>query len=414
MKSKTLIFILIILINFLFCNYSYGTELNATSPEVILFNTNSESIIYEKNAYKITYPASTTKIMTAILVLENGNLEDTTTVSSNATILPYGYVSAHLQVDEVLTIKDLLHLLLVTSANDAANVLAEYVAGSVSEFANMMNEKAVEIECTNTHFVNPNGVHDSNHYTTAYDLCLIANYAMKNETFREIVSTVSYTVPATNKYKERTFSNTNKLLQETNEDSDTQNIYYYEYATGIKTGYTEPAKNCLVASAKKDGVEYIAVILGSKTNEDDFNSERFADAKNLFITAFDNYTYTSVKHAGDIVTNVEIPNGNFIRKNLDLELQNDLEFLIKNEDLEKELIPEITIYDDALQAPISKGNILGTATYTYNNITSTINIVATNDVISAEQMNLYLSIIIVILLILVTLTIIEIIRKKRA
>lgn len=366
-KKTCIIFLIIYLvINILLNSYSYGATFNADSPAVILFNSNTGKILYEKNAYETEYPASTTKIMTAILTIENCNLEDTTTVSSNATILPADYVSAHLQPGEVLSIYDLLHLLLIVSANDSANVLAEHIGGSIDNFVNMMNNKAKEIGCKNTHFVNPYGAHNLNHYTTAYDLCLIANYAMKNDTFRNLVSIKSYTVPATNMYSERKLTNTNLLLQKINQKTKTDNIYYYEYTTGIKTGYTPEAKNCLVASAKKDNVEYILVILGANDHETDNNSQRFSDAKKLFQTAFNNYTLSTVKKTGDIITTIKIPNANIFSKKLDLTISNDISILFENTDLKKEITPEINLYEDKIQAPISKGDVLGTIRYTYD------------------------------------------------
>lgn len=369
MKSKKVCFIfltIILIINVLICNYSYGATFNLKSPSAIVFNTNTGKVVYEKNANEKRYPASTTKIMTAILTLENCNLDDTVTVSSSALVLPDGYVGAHLQPGEVFTIDDLLHLLLIVSANDAANVLAEHIGGSISNFAVMMTNKAKEIGCSNTNFVNANGVHNSNHYTTAHDLLLIAKYAMQNETFRQIVSTSSYTLHATNKYPERILNSTNKLLNTYNEKTNTKNIYYYKYATGIKTGYTTYAKNCLVASAKKDGIEYFIVILGAGDNEIDNNSQRFSEAINLFDTAFDNYSLSTIKKANDLITTVEIPNAIFFKKNLNLLLESNIELLIENKDLKTEIKPEIKLYEDKLVAPVSKGDILGTATYTYD------------------------------------------------
>lgn len=366
LKKLYIVFIIVLLINTILCSHSNGANFNANSPSAILFNSNTEKILYEKNAYEIRYPASTTKIMTAILALENCNLDDLATVSNTAIQIPFGYTTANLQPGEIISINDLLHLLLIISANDAANVLAEHVSGSINEFSNMMTAKAKEIGCLNTNFTNPSGIHNSNHYSTAYDLCLIANYAMKNEIFRQIVSTTTYTIPSTNKSEERILTNTNRLLHEFVEKSTDNNIYYYEFATGIKTGYTTEAKNCLVASAKKDGTEYIAVILASNANETFNNSQRFSDVKNLFITAFENYSLSTIKHVNDVVTNVEIKNVDFFGKNLDLLLTEDLTLLIKNEDLEIELQPEITLYEDKLQAPICQGDVLGTVTYSYD------------------------------------------------
>ena len=223
--------------------------------------------------------------MTAILTLEHCELTDTAVVSHDAIYsIPVGYSHAYLVEGEILTIEQLLHILLIPSANDAANVLAEHIAGSVSSFATMMNTKALELGCQNTNFVNANGIDTQNHYSTAYDLALIGRYAMQNETFRKIVSTTQYTLPATNKYPEanRFFKNTNELIIPDNRDS--VDNYYYPYATGLKTGYTNAAKECVVASAKKDDIEYIVVILGAERTENGL-SGRFIDCKNLFITA---------------------------------------------------------------------------------------------------------------------------------
>ena len=205
--------------------------------------------------------------MTAILTLENCKLTDTATVSHNAIYsVPLDYSHAYLVEGEKLTINQLLHLLLIPSANDAAVVLAEHIAGSSDSFVAMMNTRAVELGCKSTHFVNSNGIHSTDHYTTAYDLALMGRYAMQFEDFRKIVKIPEYTLPATDKYlkSDRFFKTTNALLIENH--TDKVDNYYYEYATGIKTGYTQAAGDCIVASAEKNGKEYILVILGARSN----------------------------------------------------------------------------------------------------------------------------------------------------
>ena len=189
------------------------------SGAAILIEKNTGKVLFEKNSNKIMYPASTTKVMTAILVLENCKLSETAIVSPTAlNTIPNGYVTANIQIGEELTIKDLLYALMVKSANDAAVVLAEHVSGSVENFSILMNKKAKELGCTNTNFVNPNGIHNENHISTAQDLATITKYCMQNEIFRKIVTTTSYTLPATNKYPvaDRTFSNTNSLIMVNN------------------------------------------------------------------------------------------------------------------------------------------------------------------------------------------------------
>ena len=193
--------------------------------------------------------------LTAILAIEHCNLDETATASEFAiNSIPSGYSTANIQIGETLSVKDLLYALMLQSANESAVILAEHVSGSQEAFADLMNKKAKEIGCENSHFVNPNGIHNNDHYTTAHDLALISNYAMKNSTFRDIVKTTSFTLPATSAYPSatRTYINTNNLLIYDNRNRPDN--YYYEYATGIKTGYTTEAKNCLVSSATKNGM----------------------------------------------------------------------------------------------------------------------------------------------------------------
>ena len=260
---------------------SVKASLSVNAPSALLIEKSSGDILYQKEAFTPMYPASTVKIMTAIIALENCSLDEPVTVSESAiSTVPSGYTVSKIQVGEILTTRDLLYALLVPSGNDAANALAEHIAGNVPAFANMMNEKAKQLGCQNTYFTNPNGVHDANMHTTAYDLALMAKHAMNIEEFRTIVSTETYTLPSSNVYplNDRVLHNSNHLIT-------TASPHFYEYATGIKTGYTNPAQNCLVAGAKKDNIEFIAVILGS-TFPNAGNQAKFVDAKNLFEFGF--------------------------------------------------------------------------------------------------------------------------------
>ena len=301
-KSITFLILIITIFNLIMNFYSVqATEieeiqdinnLETYSPCIAMLEEDTGDILYDKKAFEKMYPASTTKIMTAILTIENCNLYDATTVSYNAIAsVPSSYTRANLQVGEVLTIEDLLYATLIPSANDAANVLAEHIGGSIESFATMMNTKASEIGCKNTNFTNPSGVHNENHYTTAYDLALIARYAMGLEEFRKVVSTTSYVLPDTDWYNAdlsiyngiRKFNNSNALIKPEFKND------YYEFATGIKTGYTNASKDCVVASAKKDNVEFIIVVLGAG-NLENGRRQKYVDCKNLFNFAFDNYT----------------------------------------------------------------------------------------------------------------------------
>ena len=350
--------------------FADDNNLDINAESAILIDGDTGKVLYEKAAYEKREPASTTKIMTAMLTLEHCKLDDVATVTSEAiTSVPSGYSSDLLKMGEELTIKDLLYALLLPSSNEAANVLAIHVAGSIDSFASMMNTKAVELGCKNTHFLNPNGVHDEDHYTTAYDLAIMAREAMKNDTFKQIVSTASYTLPSTNKYTriDRNLITTNDLIKK-------QSKNYYEYAIGIKTGSTTPAKNCLVASATKDGKNLISVVLKA-----DKDSDRYNDTKTLFNYGFDNFSKKDIIKTGDIVKTIDVKNATSATKNLNLVADSGINTLVTNDKLNDTIEPEITL-NEHLQAPIKKDDIVGTAKYTVDNIQYTINLKAGNEV----------------------------------
>ena len=274
------------------------------SEAAILMEMHTGKILYEKDAYARKYPASTTKIMTAILAIENGDLDMKYTASQEAVALPgLSYTTAHIQAGETFTLDELLGVLMLQSANEAANVIAEGIAGSTEEFVDMMNDKANELGCKETHFVNANGIHDENHYSTAYDMATIAAYCMKNETFRRYANMMDCWLPDTEfwgdeqkeKMGERHFYNTNKLLIQ-------GNPYYYKYCTGMKTGFTTPAKNCLVASSDNDGFELIAVVLHAEQTEEKM-SARYMDTINLFEYGYNNFSrddiYEEMNYTGE-------------------------------------------------------------------------------------------------------------------
>ena len=345
------------------------------SEAAILMDDNTGKILYDKDANVRKYPASTTKILTAILAIENCNLDDKVIVDYDSImIVPSGYTVAALQVGEELTVKQLLQVLLIHSANDAANVLAKHVAGSIENFANMMNSKATEIGCKSSNFTNPSGKHDENHYSTAYDLALIMKYCMKNETFREIAASKSCIIPQTNKYSERIFTNTNELLV-----VDTREIssnYYYPYAIAGKTGYTSEAKNCLVSMAKKDDLTLICVVLGG-VRTDEGLSARFTDTKELYEYGYNTYTIKKLREENAIAKQIEVNNATQDTKNLDLLISNDMYVLIKQKDINKEFEPEI-ILNENISAPINEGDILGKIKYNIEDIEYTSDLKASH------------------------------------
>lgn len=390
-KFKKIIYILLIflILPFLIANFSFASEqLETYSAADLIVESSTGKIIYEKNSKEKRYPASTTKVMTALLTLEKCNLSDIATVSADAIILPSGYSNANLQAGEQISIENLLYALLVKSANEAATVLAEHIAGSVENFSNMMNERAKELGCENTHFVNANGIHNEDHYTTAYDLFLITKEAMKNETFRKIVSTPSYTLPATNKYPtaDRYLKNTNDLIR-VNKSTRADN-YYYQYAIGVKTGYTKEAKNCLISASNKDGLEFISVVLGAGSTENGL-SERYLDTINMFNYAYDNYENATIKNRDEIIDTTEIKNGTKETKDLKLSLKDDLIAFVPKDFDSNSLSYKINLNDN-LFAPIITGDTVGTVTYTVNDTDYTIDLLAGSTVYEKTDISIYL------------------------
>lgn len=414
MKNKKLIvsFLIVFIVQIFLGNMSFALENNIeiSAPSAILIESKTGRILYEKNSEEKRYPASTTKIMTALLTLENvEDLQSKATVSYNAVFsVPSGYSVDTLKVGEELSIEELLYALLVKSSNEAANVLAEYVAGNVDSFATMMNTRAAELGCKNTNFVNPNGIHNENHYSTAYDLSLIAKEAMKNETFRKIVSTVSHTLPSTNKYEQ-----TDRNLITTNDLINKKNKNYYEYAIGIKTGYTAYAKNCLVAGANKDGVELISVVLGTDKKEINGLSKRDTDTKTLFEYVYNNFSQKKVSIAREtVVGQTKIKGATTETKNLDLNTDSDINILVTNDKEKDEINGEIKLNED-IKAPIAKGDTLGTITYNSDGIEYTANVIAANDVQKSNLILNILRILLVIVLLLVTYLYLKNKRKRK-
>lgn len=373
----TLFLFLIIFVSGCTSTYAY-TIPDTYSSSCLLMEEITGKILYSKNANSIMYPASTTKIMTAILTLEKCNLSDTAVVSHNAVFsIPSGYSTASLVEGEVLTIEQLLNVLLIPSANDAAVVLAEHIAGSVESFSDMMNAKAVELGCLNTHFVNPNGIHNENHYSTAYDLALIGKYAMQFPTFKEISSKTRYTLPITNAYskEDRIFNTTNDLIKPNYSSSPTN--YYYKYATGGKTGYTDPAGQCIVATATKDNISLIAVTLHGDFTEDNL-SQRALDCKALFEYGFNNFSMVSIAQKGEVASNMKVPNATKDSSSLDLLYSDDIYAFVPNGFDTSSVTPNIKL--SSTFAPIAQDTVLGTISYDIDGSNYSCNLLASHEV----------------------------------
>lgn len=394
-----MVFSLLSLSRFVFAS---NDNLELQSKSVILVENKTNKILYDKNANDRMFPASTTKIVTAILVLEHCNLNDVVTADADSiSSIPEGYVTANIAADEQLTVEQLLELLLVHSANDSANILAKYVAGSIDSFVSMMNEKANDLELKNTHFTNTYGLQDPNHYTTAQDLSVIMQYCLKNSDFRRISAMSFCSIPPTNKSGIRNYVATNKLLVQ--DDSS-----YYKYATAGKTGFTTEAGDCLVSCAFKNDIELICVVLGGSTV--DGISSRFSDSKILYEYGFKNFSIRNIVNIGDILTQIQVPNASLDTKSLDLAFDSSLNTLINNADLNTNYVPEI-ILNDNISAPITKGTVLGKAIYNIDGNSYTLNLVATHDVDTTNIVN-FVSAIIIAMIMLVGTYLIFFTNKK--
>ena len=320
------------------------------SPGVILMEESTGTILYEKNSDEAHYPASITKIMTTLLALENGNLSDMVTFSDDAINNTEGSGIAR-DYGEQMTLEQCLYGVMLESANECAYAVAEHVGGTVENFVDMMNAKAKELGCTNTHFANPHGLQDENHYTTAHDMALIAQAAYQNETFRIIIGTKMYTIPPTNKHAEETVLRNHHDMLCTYHNANRK--YLYPYCVGGKTGYTATANSTLVTYAEKDGMTLICVVMNTQS------PNQFIDTVNLFDYAFDNFQVLNVaENDTDYSAETTVDNGN---------LDNIAPFV----ELDKEaviVLPKTAEFSDtssSVEYNDSDPEIAGSITYTY-------------------------------------------------
>lgn len=326
-----LFIVLLLILTFNFCFVNQKTYAESSSSEIVI-EMNSNRILHEKNANNKMFMASTTKILTAITVIENCNLNDIVTVTKD-TIGIEGS-SIYLKEGEKLTVKDLLYGLMLRSGNDCAETLAVHCSNDIDTFSKLMNNTAQNIGVKNSNFVNPHGLHDENHYTTAYDLALISSYAMKNDVFREIVSTKVVDIPSTIDGNFRRLVNKNKMLKE------------FEGATGIKTGYTKKAGRCLVSSCFRNGMELICVVLNCPP--------MFERSKELLNKCFDNYKIYDVVKKENIFDFIPIENSNIL---CGLTLKNDVSFPMTEYEYENLRIE--CDYPKILKKPIKKDQEIG-------------------------------------------------------
>lgn len=302
--SKAVVVALLLVAFFSFTLKGYTAMTPAAGANAVLVaDCDTGEVIYQRNADKSVAPASTTKIMTALLTIENVNLQKVVEVPQAAEGLKDGI---NLRTGEKMRIIDLLHGLLIASADDTAIVLAHAVSGSVEKFAEKMNQKAKELGCKNTTFKNPNGIDEAGHQSTAYDLFIMSNEFMKNKLMRKIVTKLQYTIPATNKSGVRVLQNHNRLLFDTNHNVEVFGQLrpaYYEGALGLKTGDTVNAGACLISMAKRHGVEVCSVVMGTS------KKQRFAASIETLDHAFEKYALKKIVKKGEKVAKLKVLQG---------------------------------------------------------------------------------------------------------
>ena len=352
-------------------NYAVPFEINENGAYYMV-EQKTDTLIFAQNEHEKMYPASLTKIMTAILTLENcPDLSEKVTYKLAIQDAIYqlnvangGNLSlAGFSAGEEISVKDLLYACMLPSGNEAAEILADFVGGSGPAFYEMMNEKAKELGAVNTNFCNANGLYDANHYTTAYDMYLIASYAMENETFAEIASAVSYTTEPTNKRENGyTWYNTNKMM-------NPQSEYYSSLISGVKTGTLDEAGRCLITTAEKSGYQYMLVLMGAdiydatgvmlQTREDFIQTQQFYD------WAFENYKVKTVTEKGALVYEIDLRLAKDGKKTLKLMSGATFSTLIPQSynidnvrgvpELDATLLNE----DKSINAPLQKGDVIG-------------------------------------------------------
>ncbi len=346
-----------------------GFDLNAKN--VLLASLDTDEILFEKGSEEKVFPASITKIMTAMVILESPYYNPNSIIEFSDQVDAYitgtGSVVSNLKVGEQVPQIDMLYYLIVSSCGDCAYQLALSFGGTVDNFVNMMNEKAKELGLKNTHYANPVGLHDEQNYTTAQDTYILTKYALKNETFKKICSSPRYTTSQTNLSKPRVISTTNFLIDNTTN-------YYYQYACGVKTGTTDESGRCLVSCASYNGYNYICILFGcsmSGTRHD------FKDTKNLYRWAFNTFSYKQIADTDNPVCEVGV----------DLSLSTDyvslyveksfISCLPKEADTSTIQIKPNLKEDYTVDAPIKKGQVIGTADIIYaEKVIGTVNLIS--------------------------------------
>lgn len=351
--------LLLLMITLFACSLPVAAEATPTVSNVDAFcviNAEHKEVVLQKDITKVIYPASTVKLMTALVAAEHfsGDLETRIVVTDSMLSQVVGRNLA-LEDGETVRVTDLLHAMLVGGYNDAAIILAHAVSGDIPSFCEEMNEKAKAIGATKTHYTNPTGLHDDAMYTTAYDTALIGLAVMENTALFDASKRVKYTFPATNKSEERTIYNRNALITTSMTEE-----YYYSYAEGMNSGATDEGGDCVVTAGKLDGLSWVCVVMGGRqTSADDDTNHACVAAKALLRYALISYEVKTLRSVKETIGTIPV-RFSATEESVDVKMARDLSSLLHTEvDPKTDITYEITMNTDLLEAPIKEGMIVG-------------------------------------------------------
>ena len=349
-----------------------GIDITANAAMLVLMDTDTDEVLYEKNADKQVYPASITKIMTALLMLESDKYDPDAKIAMSEQALDLisgtGSSVSLLRAGEEITQLDLVYMVLMSSYGDCALLAAEYYGGSAENFVAMMNSRATELGLTNTHYENPIGLHHQENYTTARDTYVLTKFALQNATFKEVCESTRHTV--------KTSLSGQRVLSTTNFLQDNTTNYYYTYAKGVKTGYTDEAGRCLVSTASYNGYNYMCLVFGCPPNA----KNHFTESADLYRWAFNNFEFKTVANTENPVAEIGVDlslDTDFVSLYVD---QGFVSVLPKDaDDSTISIVAKPT--SEIVDAPIKKGQVLGTADIIYaEKIIGTVNLISNEDI----------------------------------
>lgn len=406
----------------------FGCTVDTVSDGVYLENLDTGIVVYEKNAEEIMYPASTTKVMTYIIVAENVPDFDNTMIEITEGVLesldPESSVMGLTDyIGESFSVHDLLYGLMLPSGNDAALVLADYVGHGVDGFVDLMNRKAAQLGCENTHFVSPHGLFDPDHYSTPKDMATITKYAMQKKDFIEITASTRYTPSGFSE----PLKTTNYMIDSTQEDG----AYYYPYAKGIKTGYTDEAGRCLISTAEKDGYTYLCVALGADYSFIDEINYAMLDTADLYDWAFGNLSQQVVYSSLETIHTVAVK---YVwgDKRLDLVPEDEVRALLPN-NYDPDLITTKLEWNSEIEqegvvsAPVEQGEVFGSLNVYYDGLPIGSTDIVASEAVSRDRLNYLIHrlaaivrsnflwfVVILIVIILVIVVVVSRLRRRRA